>query len=434
MKLLIYTQIWKRPELTELVLKQLAGIKRKGYEISVLAVVSEPEMETLCDKYGVHHVWAENLPLGRKHNIGLQEALKYEWDYCLNVGSDDLLSEKILDLYEPYFQAGEHFFGLNEIWFYDAPTKRICHYKYPTDAGVVAVFGAGRVVSRHMIEHIKGNGRLVFWEDDKDRGLDNSSRKIALNYGYQNKMVSTSEPVIVDVKTDVNIWGFEHYQNGAKKEFEELRDYFPSGILKGLLQLNVKPNNNTIMATVKIYVHKKDAYACYKRRIKDETGKVIREEKVEFKDGADMGSPDENKNQRLVHPGKLVTADVELQKWIETSNGWNKEYYLFKEFEESDDKVDETINLIQTPPAPPKQKKQSPVVVNANSEDVDDDTPPVTGPKKVIDLDGNTVSEAKVKIKEMHPDVASSDISSLANIEKYCIKHNLSIPKLSVNI
>jgi len=70
------------------------------------AVLSEDYMKQICEDEGVKWCYAPNEPLSDKHNIGLREALKYEWDYCLSFGSDDLISERIFEVYEDAMNYG----------------------------------------------------------------------------------------------------------------------------------------------------------------------------------------------------------------------------------------------------------------------------------------------------------------------------------------
>lgn len=91
-KVLVFLAIWGRPAITELCLMGIDRLRgEEGFKIEALAVISENSMIPLCEKYGVHYVMAENKPVGRKKNIGLQEAKKFDFDYLMELGSDDLV-------------------------------------------------------------------------------------------------------------------------------------------------------------------------------------------------------------------------------------------------------------------------------------------------------------------------------------------------------
>jgi hypothetical protein len=301
MKLLIYTQLWKRPELTEICIQSWK--KLKG-DITIFAVISEEEMIPICEKYGVKWAMTENLPLGKKHNHGLKEALKLDWDYCMNVGSDDIVSQKLLDLYRPNFKAGDHFFGLRDMYFYSKGNLIYFYYKEKYSA-----FGAGRVVSRKLIETVGD-----FYEPELNKGLDRSSEKIAARFGFECKTLTMSEPFLVDVKTDVNIWDFKHYQDKSiKKDAEVLKKYFTQELdsLKTLKTYKMTP-------VVKTYQHIR--YASIRLKMKDEKGEL---HVLHFTNGVSM----RNGVGESV-PGMFVTADTSIQKMIESSARFDKDIIL----------------------------------------------------------------------------------------------------------
>src|SRR5688500_10590245 len=101
MKLLIYTAVWQRPEITEIC---FMGIKRlqkiHKFYISDFAVISEDSMLRLCNKYGVDWCMHENLRLGSKKNYGVKQALKKDFDYMIEIDSDDLLKNEVLTTYK----------------------------------------------------------------------------------------------------------------------------------------------------------------------------------------------------------------------------------------------------------------------------------------------------------------------------------------------
>ncbi|MDE1971409.1 MAG: hypothetical protein KGI50_07590, partial [Patescibacteria group bacterium] len=85
-----------------------------------LAVISEKSMIPLCKTYGIDFVEHENEPLGKKKNFGLDEAMKREWDYLIELGSDDLILNDIFDLYKPLMKEGADYFGSDAVFYIDA--------------------------------------------------------------------------------------------------------------------------------------------------------------------------------------------------------------------------------------------------------------------------------------------------------------------------
>ena len=113
-KLKIYLAVWKRPEITELCFMGIHRLKTHlSYDISAFAVISEEDMIPLCEKYGIDWVLTENLPLGKKKNYGLKQLADYDFDFLMEIGSDDLVTNDLLDQYLPYFNKYD-FFGISD--------------------------------------------------------------------------------------------------------------------------------------------------------------------------------------------------------------------------------------------------------------------------------------------------------------------------------
>jgi hypothetical protein len=196
-KLLFFLAVWKRPEITEICfmgLNRLKGLNR--YPIEVLAVISEESMIPLCERYGVKWCFHENDYLGAKKNFGLQEALKMDFDFLIEIGSDDLIKNEYLDCikFDRDVLVPAELALLNTE---DGRSKRLT-FRH-------ARFGAGRAISRRAIEAVKGK----LWKDDLSRGLDNYSIHILSKNGFFERRISWSSPLVIDLKSKDNIWSFD---------------------------------------------------------------------------------------------------------------------------------------------------------------------------------------------------------------------------------
>ena len=104
MKLMFFLAAWRRPEITEIC---FLGIKRlkaqQVHDIQCVAVISEASMIPMCKAYGIEWCIHENLPLGRKKNYGLTYAMRFDFDYMIEIGSDDILKNDFLRVYDPWF-------------------------------------------------------------------------------------------------------------------------------------------------------------------------------------------------------------------------------------------------------------------------------------------------------------------------------------------
>jgi hypothetical protein len=184
MKVIIQTLLWKRPEISRI---HFDNLKETGLDVYV--GVSEDWAEDLCKEYGFKYVRVENHPLGAKKNATIDLALKDEWDYLLEMGSDDL----IFNVKDYLKHCGEYdCFGTKGFYVACVRSKKAGYFKYKTNN----LIGAGRVFSRRVLKR-------KLWEDDINRGLDGSSIRTFLKLGYSFKIID--DVVICDFKTDTNM-------------------------------------------------------------------------------------------------------------------------------------------------------------------------------------------------------------------------------------
>lgn len=205
MKLLIYTAVWKRPEITEIC---FMGIKRlqkvHGFEISAFAVISEESMIPLCEKYGVDWCMYDNLPLGRKKNYGVSQALKKDFDYLIEIGSDDLLKNEYLEAIAPYF--GADLIGIDHCIYINSETGGCRSVVFPKG------FGMGRAMSRKAIEKV---GKI--WPDGISQSMDNNSIMTFALQRIGETRVKSLVPLGIDIKSKVNIWPYSAYTGLSEK-------------------------------------------------------------------------------------------------------------------------------------------------------------------------------------------------------------------------
>lgn len=188
--------------------------KHEKYNINVLAVISEPEIIPLCEKYEVSWILHENLPLGKKKNYGLSHLANFDFDYVMEIGSDDLILDELLDNYLEYFGRYD-FFGVCDIAYIESENGECRRHLMSA-----STYGAGRCISRHVLEEM--NWKI--WDDNISRGLDNSSIKRIASHGIPYYQIPASEiPLVIDVKSNDNLWKFNYFL-GEKFDIELLFD------------------------------------------------------------------------------------------------------------------------------------------------------------------------------------------------------------------
>lgn len=208
-KLLLFFPVWKRPEITEICFQGVNRLQKSGlFPIDAFVVISEESMIPLCEKYDIKYCFYKNEPLGEKKNYGLSKAMELEWDYMIEIGSDDLLFNSYLTAITPYLGVRD-FFGIGHIIFMNSEdlTCRRIVTRHP--------IGMGRVMSRKVVEKL---GKI--WSDEKHKGQDNNSYWRVVNAGFIPIQINSEKPLGIDIKSEVNFWPFNYFI-GKEYSFED---------------------------------------------------------------------------------------------------------------------------------------------------------------------------------------------------------------------
>ncbi|MGI0501005.1 hypothetical protein, partial [Limnospira platensis] len=135
-KIVIYTCVWQRPELTQVVLSHYSYLKQElsgKIQLELLAVGSQGKnSQQLCESCGFDYVDYPNLPLSAKWEYGLNCCAHYDPDAVIIVGSDDIISQSLIEFYDQKLQEGLIFMGIKDGYFFDAMSGEMIFWKgYP---------------------------------------------------------------------------------------------------------------------------------------------------------------------------------------------------------------------------------------------------------------------------------------------------------------
>lgn len=208
-KIMILLPIWGRMNITELCLSNLKKLK-EDYDIEVLCVISEQWAKLMAFKYGFKWCEVSNDDLGHKMNYGIEKALKYDFDYLMNLGSDDIITKELLDEYKEHMESNSPMFGITKVCFFDSKTKELKEVNYGH------LIGAGRMIRRDVLcKCTVANGKVSMYDKGLERGLDNNSRKRFMSIAMRE--LDLKGNMIVDIKGDENIWKFSDLKGDIKE-------------------------------------------------------------------------------------------------------------------------------------------------------------------------------------------------------------------------
>ena len=226
-KILILLPIWGRKNITRVCLDSLKELQ-KSYNIEVLCVVSEVWAKIDAFERGFKYVQVSNDDLGVKMNTGVKESLKYDYDYLMNLGSDDIINERLFDVYKDSFDKGLEMFGITKATFIDIESKRVkdCDYK--------AMIGAGRCIAKsRILKDVIVDGESIMYDKGIKRGLDFNSM---FKFKCSMSELATEGCLIWDIKSDENIWVYDNI-GGTDIGFDEAVKEMKTKDIDAILEL-----------------------------------------------------------------------------------------------------------------------------------------------------------------------------------------------------
>lgn len=290
-KIIIYTCVWGRPELTRIVLSYYAHLKKElsgKIHLELLAVGSEGDASRkLCEQCGFDYLEYPNQPLSSKWEYGLNQCANYDPDGVIIVGSDDIVSQNLIEFYDRQLKDNLVFCGLQDAYFFDVNNQNLVWWtgysgkKDPARVG--ETIGMGRCLSRTVLDKLE----FSIWKGlDINSSLDGAmTRKLEqlglqlleydncvaayvgdkqLKIGHCGFRMADIGACAIDIKFSDNVTPVERYfERDASvlvpqpDPWEVLQRYFPEQIiqqLKGLALVisNTKPPQKVWKETKKV--------------------------------------------------------------------------------------------------------------------------------------------------------------------------------------
>lgn len=217
----VLTTMWRRQVLTEFTFKWFnhaqKELLKKGVGLYLFAVGSEGEYSrTIALRHNYNYMERPNFPVSAKRNQALEKIRDWEveMDAVLFVDTDDLLPVDLIALYANFISQGYPYMGMQDIYFFDASTRKMIYFSYPKEHSNHGVtLGLGRCVSRALLN--RAGWKL--WPDDINRNMDiNMTRKLLpllkdFPKGERKVLCKTFNFLPLDIKTQTNIWSFDKY-------------------------------------------------------------------------------------------------------------------------------------------------------------------------------------------------------------------------------
>lgn len=221
MRIAIVTAVWKRPEIFKMFAAGVQRLQERFNPVEIICCVAGSEEFTsryMVEAYtDFFYVEAPNHPLGRKMNAALGLARKLSPDFCLMVGSDDIIGESLMETYLHHCARGVDYTYLLDCYFFDTVTKKGLYWGgYRANFNKGYPLGMGRMISARMLNLLN----WVCWPDGYDKVLDTGfDKQVKALQGYRGGIrmqginLKDSNLFALDIKSSTNMTPFAPWDN-----------------------------------------------------------------------------------------------------------------------------------------------------------------------------------------------------------------------------
>lgn len=164
MKILVITAFWRRFELLEIMLDNLAGLG-----IEVVAAGSEGAVSReIAQEHGAHYTEVDNQPLGQKWQHALFTARDYDPEAVMVLGSDNIVNQAIIDEWSRLLDEGYEYLGLYDAYQFNPEFWTLIHWPGYVGKREGEPIGSARCFSRAFLDRIKWR----LWDTTLSSSLD----------------------------------------------------------------------------------------------------------------------------------------------------------------------------------------------------------------------------------------------------------------------
>lgn len=206
MRICIPHTMYKRPKVYHAFAAGINLLKKcfPFIEFIVIAVGSEGQKSrTLAESYGFRYYEYPNEPLNRKFQFRLEKSKEFNWDYCLFLGSDDIITPNLFSHYISLLAQKIDWIAPLDIYYiqdnrlYYSPGYPKDHYRNGES------LGPGRMLSRKLLERVN----FELWPDSA-LSVDRTAYKILLEATQPKERfffyVKQSPGYLLDLKSEFN--------------------------------------------------------------------------------------------------------------------------------------------------------------------------------------------------------------------------------------
>lgn len=227
-KIAFISAVWKRPEVFQHFVRGIKNITQAFPHIEFKTFVAGSEGEASEQMVTKHsnffYVEVPNEPLAEKHNAALRLSLTHRPDYVICLGSDDILSPSLVQVYLDEINKGAESITLKDFYFYDLTSGKASYWGGYIDHRRGNCAGAGALISARLLDL----WRWKIWRTTHNKVLDNSLHDRLSITPHARVSLSLKEKGVyaVDLKSNTNMTPFELWPNTVYIPREEIVNEF----------------------------------------------------------------------------------------------------------------------------------------------------------------------------------------------------------------
>jgi len=217
----------QRGDIYKFFLRRMAHLKDK-YGIETLVVGSERRFSyEPTNEAGLIYLQQPNNPVSDKWNAGLQALREQEPTHVMVMGSDDLVSDSLIERYLDIIKEDKYgMFGITDSYYTslkpDGEWFNKCYY-WPGYEPIKFIIGYAKVYSDFVLHKVKWR----LWPTGIDSRLDGGANDVIEESGLtcRRKQISIKEEghLHIDIKTEMNISSLSPIaRDGREVDLDEL--------------------------------------------------------------------------------------------------------------------------------------------------------------------------------------------------------------------
>jgi len=225
--------VWKRHDIFQMFINSFHRLREVDVDLICCAAGSEGEVSRkLCQDNGIHYIETLNQPLGKKANTRLQFTKKFDPDYVIFLGSDDIMSTQTLLRYITWANLGYDLINPLDIYFFDNDTKSMLYCKGYDNHRIGEPLAVGRMAHKSLLDQLGWK----LWNDNTRLGLDGHSKKLC-DISKKQKIFKLKDEglFICDIKGKESISKFQKRSNNEYISNAELKNHLTEEEIKIML-------------------------------------------------------------------------------------------------------------------------------------------------------------------------------------------------------